>query len=197
MVVSSLGEVSLAHDHLGLGALVGGYGVVQVQAAGGVLLEEGTDTLQVPLGLELQGLVLVELGFGPLHVRAVRLGVDDEQGLVLPDVGAFLEQYLLEVSLDPCTYLHELLGTDFSGVLTVYFHVVDDHGLRLDYRILRFGRLRPRKYDPRGNARHEHSEDDIPYPFRQSPYFPDSDGHSPAGPGKFLCRDVNLHNTAI
>ena len=114
-----LGEVSLAHDHLGLGALIGGYGVVQVQAAGGVLLEERTDTLQVPLGLELQGFVLVELGFGPLHVRAVRLGVDDEQGLVLPDVGAFLEQYLLEVSLDPCTYLHELLGTDFSGVLTV------------------------------------------------------------------------------
>ena len=49
-----LGEVSLAHDHLGLGALVGGNGVVQVQTAGGILLEEGTDTLQVSLCLELR-----------------------------------------------------------------------------------------------------------------------------------------------
>ena len=189
-----MSQVGLAHDHLGFRALVCGYGIVQVQTAGCVLLEQGTDTLQVALSLQLQGLVLVELGLGSLHVGLVGFRVYDEQYLTFLDVCALFKEHLFKIALDTGAYLHELLCADPAGVVSVDLHVVDDHRLRLHYRVVGFRRLRPCKYDPYGSTGDYQAEYYKPCPFGPFADFLDSGGRYMARPGNLLCRYIDLHN---
>ena len=73
-----LREVGLAHGDRGVGALVGGDGVVQVELACGILFVKRPDACQVAFGLECKGFVFLELGARLIHACAVELGVDDE-----------------------------------------------------------------------------------------------------------------------
>ncbi len=79
-----LRKVGLAHHHVGHGALVGGDGVVQVELAGGILLIQRTNAVQVALGLQILGPGLVELRLGLVRAGAV------ERGSMMKSVWPFL-----------------------------------------------------------------------------------------------------------
>ena len=110
-------------------------GVVQVELAGGILLVERADALQVAFGLLGQGLVLVQLGSGLVDAGLVDLGVDDEERLSAADIGTLLEEHLFRGSPPPGADLDELLGADASDVFAVNFNVVGSDGLDFDYGI--------------------------------------------------------------
>ena len=137
-----LREVRFAHRHGGRGAFIGGDGIVQVELAGGILLVERADALQVAFGLLGQGPVLVQLSPGLVDAGLVDLGVDDEKGLSAADVGTLFEEHPFEEALHPGTDLDELLGTDAADVFAVDFDVVRPDGFDLHDGIDGFRRLR-------------------------------------------------------
>jgi hypothetical protein len=124
-----LREVGLANDDVGRGALVSGDGIVEVELAGGVLLVERTDAVQVALGLQSLRPGLVELGPSAVGAGAVELRVDDEEGLPLIDIGTLGEEHPFEVTLDAGADFDELLGANTPHILAVDIDVLRDDGL--------------------------------------------------------------------
>ena len=123
--------------------------------AGGVLFKQGAYALQVALGLQHVGRVLAELGAGLVRLGAVLPLVDDEQGLVLGHVRAFLELHALQEALHAGTHLHELLRPDAAHVFTVDFHVFHAHRLHDDQRRFRLHLLGPRQDDVQADNYHQ------------------------------------------
>ena len=162
----ALGQIRLAHLHLGLRGLIVGYRVVQIQLAGGLLLVERLDTPQGTLRLLGEGLVLLELGLVLVDRRLILPRVYYEQSLVPLHIRALLEKHALEIALDARTHLDELLRPYRSGIFPVDFDVLRLHGLRLhDRNILRF-------WLPAGQHHHDHHRSHDKQSRGQYPQFP-------------------------
>ena len=152
-----LREVGLADHHVGRGALVGGHRIVQVELAGGILLVEGADAVQVALGLGLQRAGLVELGGRLVGAGAVEAGVDDEERLPFLDVGTLGEEHLFEVALDAGADFDELLGADAAHVFAVDVDILGRDGLDLHHGQHHDFGARPQP-EPEQAARHQQQE---------------------------------------
>ena len=157
-------EVCLAHDNRSLRRFVSSLRIIQIQLARRVLRIQGTDTLQVALGLQSLRLILFQLRTCLIRLSAVLVLVDNEQYLVLGYIRTFIEKHAFQVTLHTRTDFDELLRADTSYIFAKNLHIAH-LGRFHDYSgRFRLYFLRPGQYQIAGKQ-HRHAGYHHYHPF--------------------------------